>query len=68
MSDSRTDDQSTEDNPVKDGRMPVADRRQDRRPKGPMSTGTDAPDVNDGRPKGPISPSPVSDDPTDRDR
>lgn len=44
------------ENPVESGRMPVRKRTTDRRPTGPMSPGTDAPDVDDGRPKGPISP------------
>lgn len=49
-------DQTTSEQPAEDGRMPVKDRDEDKRPTGPMSPHTDPPDVDDGRPKGPMSP------------
>ncbi len=48
----------TTENPVEDGRMPVKDRDEDKRPTGPMSPHTEPPDTDDGRPKGPMSPPP----------
>lgn len=54
----RADEEQEPENPVESGRMPVRQGDEDRRPTGPMSPGTDAPDVDDGRPKGPMSPPP----------
>ncbi len=54
----RANEEPEPENPVDSGRMPVRKDSKDRRPTGPMSPGTDAPDVDDGRPKGPMSPPP----------